>query len=112
MSEEKGQQWADPGFIGLMALAAAVASLWPILTGIVPQSAFPAVIGWMFVSSIALLICGIICLRIGNAVVGAPCIVFGTIINFGTVFAFFFRCGEWQSKYPLMGHRSTAGCFW
>jgi succinate-acetate transporter protein len=103
MSEEKGQQWADPGFIGLMALAAAVASLWPILTGIVPPSAVPAVIGWMFVSSIALVICGIICLRIGNAVVGAPCIVFGTIINFGTVFAFLLPLWGMSVKIPIDG---------
>jgi hypothetical protein len=90
VSEEASakQSWADPGFIGLMALAAAVFSLWPILAGRVPASASWMVIGWMFVSAIALLICGIICLKLGNAVVGAPCIVFGTIINMGTAAVF------------------------
>jgi hypothetical protein len=90
MSEEAGrkQTWADPGFIGLMALSAAVFSLWPILAGRVPGSAVWMVIGWMFVSSIALFTAGIICLKNGNAVVGAPCIVFGTIINMGTAAVF------------------------
>jgi len=88
MAEEKGASWADPGFIGLMALAAGVASLWPILVGIIPKEGVPLVIGWMLVTGIALIICGVICLRVGNAIVGAPCIVFGAVINCGTAASF------------------------
>ncbi len=89
MSEESNKQsWADPGFVGLMALAAAVFSLWPILTGDVPSSAAPMVIGWMFVTGVALIICGVICLKLGNLIVGAPCLVFGAVVNLGTGAAF------------------------
>ena len=88
MDEERGVGWADPGFVGLMALSAAVFSLWPILMGIVPPTAVPLVIGWMFVTGVALVICGIICLKVGNLPVGAPCVVFGAVINMGTAASF------------------------
>jgi len=88
MNGEKKADWVDPGFVGLMALAAAVASLWPILTGIVPPTAVPMVIGWMFITGVALIICGVICLRVGNLPVGAPCVMFGAVINWGTAASF------------------------
>jgi len=88
MAEEKGTTWADPGFIGLMALAAGVAGLWPILVGIVPEVAIPLVIDWMLVTGIALIICAVICLRVGNIIVAAPCLVFGAVINCGTAGSF------------------------
>lgn len=103
MSNEQNVGWADPGFIGLMALAAAVASLWPILMGIVPPTAVPMVIAWMAVTAVALIICGIINIRVGNLAVGAPCIVFGCVINGGTAATFLIELWGKSAGIEIIG---------
>ncbi|MCL0095556.1 GPR1/FUN34/YaaH family transporter [Dehalococcoidia bacterium] len=89
MGQEQGQAWANPGAWVLFSVGVLCACLGFILTGLVPETTVPLMIGVLLACALPQLLGGLIAFKRGEILLATIAGSFGTVVTLGAAFTMY-----------------------